>query len=102
MEQKNNHTDSPLLVTGASGFIGSFLVEHALEEGRAVWAAVRRTSSRRYLSDPRIRFIELDLGNEVDMFYREGRPAEANRLRERVTYDIKMIREVGYCSGIKN
>ena len=36
------------------------------------------------------------------MFYREGRPAEANRLRERVTYDIEMIREVGYCSGIEN
>ena len=64
MEQKKNHTDSPLLVTGASGFIGSFLVERALEEGREVWAAVRRTSSRRYLSDPRIRFIELDLGND--------------------------------------
>ena len=64
MEQKNNHADSPLLVTGASGFIGSFLVERALEEGREVWAAVRRTSSRRYLSDPRIRFIELDLGND--------------------------------------
>ena len=64
MEQKNNHVDSPLLVTGASGFIGSFLVERALEEGREVWAAVRRTSSRRFLSDPRIRFIELDLGND--------------------------------------
>ena len=49
-----------------------------------------------------IKHIELDLGNEVDMFYREGRPAEANRLRERVTYDIEMIREVGYCSGIEN
>ena len=49
-----------------------------------------------------IKQIELDLGNEVDMFYREGRPAEANRLRERVTYDIEMIREVGYCSGIEN
>ena len=54
-----------ILVTGASGFVGSFLVEHALSAGAEVWAAVRPTSSRRYLSDPRIRFVELDLGDET-------------------------------------
>lgn len=53
-----------LLVTGASGFIGSFIVEHALQRGYTVWAAVRPTSSRRYLTDPRIRFVELDLDHE--------------------------------------
>lgn len=46
--------------------------------------------------------IEIDLGTEVEMFSREGRLAEAKRLYERVTYDIEMIREVGYCSGIEN
>ena len=46
--------------------------------------------------------IELDLGTEVAMFEKEARLAEAKRLRERVTYDIEMIREVGYCSGIEN
>ena len=50
-----------LLVTGASGFIGSFIVEEALARGFDVWAALRPTSSRRYLTDSRIRFIELDL-----------------------------------------
>ena len=45
-----------VLVTGASGFIGSFLVEGGLERGMYVWAGVRRTSSRRYLMDERIRF----------------------------------------------
>lgn len=53
-----------ILITGASGFIGSFLVERALQEGMTVWAAVRATSSRRWLSDPRIRFVELDLSDE--------------------------------------
>lgn len=52
-----------ILVTGASGFIGSFIVEEALNRGMEVWAAVRPTSSRKYLTDPRIRFIELDLGD---------------------------------------
>lgn len=55
---------SKILITGASGFIGSFMVSHALDEGMEVWAAVRPTSSRKYLQDPRIRFIELNLGSD--------------------------------------
>ena len=46
--------------------------------------------------------IELDLGTRVEQFRNEGRLLEATRLQERVTYDIEMIREVGYCSGIEN
>lgn len=46
--------------------------------------------------------IELDLGKHVDMFRNEGREVEAKRLYERVTYDLEMMREVGYCSGIEN
>ena len=49
-----------ILVTGASGFIGSFLVEGGLERGMQVWAGVRQSSSRKYLQDERIRFAELD------------------------------------------
>ena len=48
-------------MTGASGFIGSFIVEEALRQGFETWAAVRRSSSRKYLTDSRIRFIELNL-----------------------------------------
>ena len=46
--------------------------------------------------------IELDLETQVDAFGREARLVEANRLRERVNYDMEMIREMGYCSGIEN
>lgn len=49
-----------ILITGASGFIGSFLVEEALNKGYEVWAGVRSTSSRRYLSAEGIHFLELD------------------------------------------
>ena len=53
-----------ILVTGASGFIGSFVVEEALARGCEVWAAVRKSSSRKYLQDERIRFIELDFSSK--------------------------------------
>ncbi len=57
-------TTQKLLVTGASGFIGSFIIEEALSRGYEVWAAVRRSSSRQFLTDSRIHFIELDLSSE--------------------------------------
>lgn len=53
-----------ILITGASGFIGSFIVEEALRREMEVWAAVRPTSSKRYLQDNRIHFIELDFGSK--------------------------------------
>lgn len=49
-----------VLIVGAGGFIGSFIVEEALRRGYDTWAAVRATTSRRYLSDERIRFLQLD------------------------------------------
>ena len=53
-----------ILVTGASGFIGSFIVEEALRRGMETWAALRRSSSKQFLTDERIHFIELDLSNQ--------------------------------------
>ena len=53
-----------VLITGASGFIGSFIVEESLRRGMETWAAIRPNSSKEFLSDERIRFIELDLSNE--------------------------------------
>lgn len=52
-----------ILVTGASGFIGSYAVEKGLEMGFSLWAGVRSGSSRRYLGDGRIGFIELDFSS---------------------------------------
>lgn len=53
-----------ILITGATGFIGSFIVEEALRQGFDTWAAVRGTSSRQYLKDERINFIELDFNSQ--------------------------------------
>ncbi|MBR5541519.1 MAG: excinuclease ABC subunit UvrB [Bacteroides sp.] len=46
--------------------------------------------------------IEDDLTKEVARFEEMGKPYEAKRLYERVTYDMEMIRELGHCSGIEN
>ena len=46
--------------------------------------------------------IENDMFERRDTFINEGRLLEAKRLEERVNYDLEMIREVGYCSGIEN
>ncbi len=43
-----------------------------------------------------------DMEIQVENFRREGKIVEANRLKERVNYDLEMIRELGYCSGIEN
>lgn len=56
-----------ILVTGASGFIGSHIVEEALQQGYDVWAAVRQSSSREFLKDERIHFIELNLSSQQQL-----------------------------------
>lgn len=56
-----------VLVTGASGFIGSFIVEEALRRGFGVWAGVRSSSSREYLQDKKIHFLELDFAHPNEL-----------------------------------
>ena len=46
--------------------------------------------------------IQLDLGERIKYFEEAGRPVEAQRLKQRVEYDVEMIKELGYCSGIEN
>lgn len=46
--------------------------------------------------------IYVDLGKQVAFFEKEGRMLEAQRLKQRVEYDLEMIKELGYCSGIEN
>lgn len=52
-----------IIITGASGFIGSFLVEKALDQSFNTWAGIRKSSSTEYLKDKRIRFIDLKFNN---------------------------------------
>ena len=56
-----------ILITGASGFIGSFIVEEALKRDFETWAAVRKSSSKAFLQDERIHFIELNLSSKEQL-----------------------------------
>lgn len=49
-----------------------------------------------------IKEIQDDLVKQIDYFKEIGRPLEAKRLEERTNFDLEMIRELGYCSGIEN
>lgn len=72
-----------ILITGASGFIGSFLVEKALEEGCETWAGVRKSSSREYLKDDRIQFLDLHFGDK-------------NKLKEQLSHFKKKYGKFDY------
>ncbi|MBP5361156.1 MAG: NAD(P)-dependent oxidoreductase [Bacteroidaceae bacterium] len=56
-----------ILITGASGFVGSHLVEAALAAGMEVWAGMRTSSSRQWLQDERINFITLSLNDSEEL-----------------------------------
>lgn len=53
-----------VLVIGAGGFIGGFMAKESLNRGYETWVAVRETTSRRYLTDERLKFIVLDYDNK--------------------------------------
>ena len=72
-----------ILITGASGFIGSFLVEKALREGYETWAGVRKSSSREYLKDDRIQFLDLSFGDK-------------NKLKEQLSHFKKKCGKFDY------
>jgi len=67
-----------VLITGASGFIGSHLVEEGLARGYHVYAAIRKSSSCKYLQDKKIRIIYLDFSS-----------------KEQLKFDLSSLRDEG-------
>ena len=58
---------SNILITGATGFIGGFIVDEALRRNMNVWVALRKSSSRQWLTDERIHFLEVNRTSEEDL-----------------------------------
>lgn len=56
-----------ILITGATGFIGSFICEEAVKRGFETYAAIRKTSSLKYIFDERINKIELNLSSKEQL-----------------------------------
>lgn len=56
-----------VLIVGAGGFVGGFLADEGLKRDYEVWAGVRATTSRKYLDNPGIRFIEFDFDNPASI-----------------------------------
>lgn len=52
--------------------------------------------------EPCLERIRDDMVAQIELFTQQGKLLEAQRLKERVSYDLEMIREMGYCSGIEN
>lgn len=74
--------------------------EESLEEVTIFPANLFVTTKER--TEDAIRQIQLDLGKRIEEFEKEGRTVEAQRIKQRVEYDVEMIKELGYCSGIEN
>ena len=73
-----NSGNKKVLVVGAGGFAGGFIVEEGLKRGYEMWAGIRETTSRKYLTDPRIKFAVFDFDNPESLAetMRESMPAE--------------------------
>ena len=79
-----------ILITGASGFIGSFIVQEALKRRFGVWAGIRASSSKKYLKERKIHFLELDFAHPNEL--------RAQLSGHKGTYNI--IDYIVHCAGV--
>jgi excinuclease ABC subunit B len=78
----------------------TFYVSAKFDEYKVYPANLFMTSKE--TTDEAIRNIQDDMVKQVEYFQEIGKPFEASRIKERVEYDIEMIKELGHCSGIEN
>lgn len=85
-----------ILITGAGGFIGGYLVEEALSRGYETWAAVRKTTSRKFLTDERIRFLELDFTDSDALHNTLKDHIEKNGKWDYVVHNLGLTKATNY------
>lgn len=94
----NSWGDEIDAIEEVDGLTGNKL--HSFDEYKVYPANLFLTSKE--TQEQAIRQIQDDLVAQVSLFKEQGKLLEAQRLEERVSYDIEMIRELGHCSGIEN
>ncbi len=72
-------SNKTLLIIGAGGFIGGFIAAEGLRRGYDVWVGVRQSTSRKYLDDPRLKFVVFDYDDpdNVEQAIRDNAPSPA-------------------------
>ena len=66
-----------------------------------IFPAHRFVTTKEHINSA-VQQIYLDLGKQIEFFERQERMVEAQRIKQRVEYDLEMIKELGYCPGIEN
>jgi nucleoside-diphosphate-sugar epimerase len=85
-----------ILITGAGGFIGGFIVAEALNRGFETWAAVRHSTNREFLKDERIHFIELDFTDAAKFEETMRATVEANGKWDYVVHNLGATKCTNY------
>lgn len=91
MDNENRNKETiRVLVVGAGGFAGGFIVEECLRRGWEVWAGVRESTSRRYLTHPDLKFAVLDFDNPDGLAaaLREQRPEGEEGRWDYIIYNL--------------
>jgi nucleoside-diphosphate-sugar epimerase len=90
-----------VLVVGAGGFAGGFIVDEALKRGYETWAGVRATTSRRYLTDPRIRFIVFDFDDPASIVKAINEALADGERWDYIVYNLGATKVVTYTDFAK-
>lgn len=77
-----------ILIVGAGGFIGGFIVAEAVRRGFDTYAAVRESTSRRYITDPSVKFVVLDYDDPDTLGSRLRDAAPASGRWDYVIYNL--------------
>ncbi len=85
-----------VLVVGAGGFAGGFIVEEGLRRGYEVWAGVRESTSRRWLSDGRIRFLNLDFSHPESLLASVSTALAAGEKWDYIVYNLGATKVMSY------
>ncbi len=85
-----------VLIIGAGGFIGGFIAAESLRRGCETWAGVRETTSRRYLSDPRLNFVTFDYDSPEAMASAFSKALPEGERWDWIIYNLGATKVINY------